>query len=291
MKKALVLSLPVAALILLVTLGALAVILLCISCATGIAAGRRAASLARDIVRGADLGGAVVTDKDLEGLPSCVRIWLRRSGIVGKPRIVTARLEQKGSMRPRKSGPWIPFRAVQFNRLDDPALIWTARVRAFPLVHLLGRDLYRGGHGHMLIRLLGVVPVADATGPEIDQGTLVRVLGEASWYPSFALSPLVSWEESGPSSARATIVHGGVTAAGTFRFDGAGDVVGFEAERYMESEGRYSLETWSVASSGHREFDGVRIPASNAVTWKLKDGDHAWLRMEVTSLLGNVPGL
>ena len=277
-------------LILLAALAGLAALVFAVSGTAGLLAGRRAAKLADEIVGGADVRQGPVEAGELERLPSCVRRWLGRSGIVGKPRTATARLEQKGFMRPRKDGPWLPFRARQVNRLDDPALLWTARVRAFPMVHLLGRDLYRGGRGRMLIRLLGLVPVVDAAGPEIDQGTLVRVLGEACWFPGFALSPLVSWEEVDDVSAKATLVHAGVTASGTFLFDEAGDVVGFEAERYMEVRGRYALETWSVASSGHREFDGVRIPAASEVTWKLASGDHTWLRMEITALELNVPG-
>ncbi len=229
-------------------------------------------------------GKQVVTQSMLEEFPPAVQRWLERSNVVGREEIRTARLKQHGTMRTSPDGSWMPFEAEQHVTVYSPAFIWKARIEAAPLVHIVGRDSYVGGRGNMLIKILSLVTIADSRGPEMDQGALLRYLAEAVWYPTSALNSYIRWESIDSTSARATMSYGGVTASGVFTFDEKGDLLTFEAQRYGEFDGTYSLETWSIATKGHREFGGVRIPNVSEVTWKLKAGDYTWLRLEITEL-------
>ena len=49
----------------------------------------------------------------------------------------------------------------------------------------------------------------DAKGKEIDQGALLRYLGEIVWVPSAALSDYITWEEMDSTTARATMSYEG----------------------------------------------------------------------------------
>ena len=221
---------------------------------------------------------------DLASLPEPVRRWITSSGAVGKELARTTRLKQEGSMLSKPDGSWVPFEAVQYFTFDPPAFIWKADVRVAPLVRLAGRDKYEDGRGNMLIKLLSLITLADAEGSELDQGELVRFLSEIAWTPSAALGTCITWEPIDSVSARATMNWGGVKVSGIFRFNADGDVVAFEAMRYADFGGKYSLEQWSVSLKGHRSFDGVRIPSEGEVTWKLKGGDFTWLRFTVKDL-------
>jgi hypothetical protein len=77
---------------------------------------------------------------------------------------------------------------------------------------------------------------------------------------------------------------GGVMASGVYTFDVNGDVAGFEATRYADFGGTFSLEPWAIAMKEYRSFEGIRIPYKCEVTWKLKTGDFTWLRLEITDL-------
>lgn len=98
----------------------------------------------------------------------------------------------------------------------------------------------------MLIKFMSLITVADAKGPKIDQGTLVRYLAEMVWFPTAALNDYVEWEEIDANSARVTMSYNGVTVSGTFTFNDKGEVLNFTTERYKETEGEYTLETWSI---------------------------------------------
>jgi hypothetical protein len=153
--------------------------------------------------------------------------------------------------------------------------------RVLPVV---GRDSYLGGHGRMLIKAAGLVTVADGSGKEIDEGTLLRYLGEIVWFPSAALAPYIQWEAVDDSSARATMTHGGISASAIFTFDARGRMVRMIADRYMGSGPEAKLEKWEVTAQAWRQMSGVVIPVQGVVTWKLKAGDFDYYRWEVTEI-------
>jgi hypothetical protein len=237
-----------------------------------------------ELLAGAAIKNDIVLQSDLEKLPACVRKWLDGSGIVGKERISTVRLRQKGMMRPDPSGPWKPFHAEQVLTVDKPSFVWKAGMPFLPLVGMTARDKYEDGRGNMLVKLMSFIPVADARGKEIDQGAMLRFLAETVWFPSAALCDYIAWEEVDSTSARATMTYGGVTASGVYRFGPNGDVLGFEAKRYGDFGGRFSLEDWLITMKDSKSFAGIRIPYSSELTWKLKAGDYTWLKLEITEL-------
>jgi hypothetical protein len=229
------------------------------------------------------------TAESLRTLPEAVQKWLVGAKVVGREAISTVYLQQKGLMRTTPAGKWWPVKAQQHYTLARPGFFWVAQVQVAPFMQLAGRDKYQDGHGFMLIKLLGLFAVADARGPETDQGTLLRYLAEMVWFPSAALQPYISWEAAGPDAARATMTYGGISASGLFRFNGAGDVVSFETRRYYARKTGATLETWfiGVEEAGYREFDGIRVPAKAAVTWKLNTGDFTWFTLDITDLRYN----
>jgi hypothetical protein len=232
---------------------------------------------------------SILTRESIAGLPPVVRKWLERSNAVGREIARSVSLKQRGMMRTAPDGKRMPVTADQRIITGRPAFLWLAEVRAAPGIYLAARDTYREGKGRMYIRALSLVPVADARGKEIDQGGLVRYLAEIVWAPSAAVHDYLRWEEAGPNAAKATMTWGGVTASGVFTFNTEGDMSGFRARRYYDRKGGSNLEEWviSIEPDGCREFEGVRIPSRFSVTWRLKEGDFTWYRMEITDIRYN----
>jgi hypothetical protein len=232
----------------------------------------------------------IVTEQWIEPLPPLVQKWLWRSNVIGTELIRTVHLHQNGEMRTSPSGKWMPFEAEQYINVENPAFIWRAKVKAAPFISLAGRDKYVNGKGEMVIKLLNLIPVVDAKGPEIDQGALVRYMAEIAWYPSAALADYFTWEQSDTSQAKAVINYGRISSSAVFSFSGEGDLQGFEAMRYFQQKDGTTLEKWygEFDPSGFKEFQGIRIPARATVIWKLKDGDFTWLKLEITDLKYNI---
>lgn len=226
----------------------------------------------------------IVTEDMIAPLPPIVQRWLRRTGAVGHELIHTVHLKQTGAMRTDPaSEKWIPFTAEQYFTPNPPGFVWVADVQMSPLLPTRGRDKYLDGHGHMLIKVWSLLPVADSKGPAMDQGTMLRYLGEIAWFPTAALSDYLQWEEVDSLTAKATMTYGGVTASMDYHFNEAGDLLSLEAMRYYDRKEGATLERWGIeAEPGTvKEFDGIRFPAKYKVIWKLQEGDYNWLSLEI----------
>jgi len=136
----------------------------------------------------------------------------------------------------------------------------------------------------MLIKLLSLVTVADARGPEIDQGALLRYLNETMWFPTAALSDLIQWAGVDANSARATMSYEGVTASAVFIFNPQGELTNMVAERYRSLDSGFSLDTWATPVREYGEFHGLRIPTRGEGVWQLSSGDFAYIRVEIADI-------
>lgn len=219
----------------------------------------------------------------LAGLPLPVRRWLETSGALQAKQLHTLRLRQKGKMRMEPAGKWLAVTAEQYFNADSPSFVWVASING-GTYSIAGKDVFENGKGRMTIKVASLFTVADATGPEMDQGTMLRYLAEIQWFPQAALSAFIRWEQIDPLTARAIFTVGGKSVEGIFYFNEQGDVTLFEAQRYMEHKGKYSLQTWSVPVTAYAQYEGVRVPCRGNAIWKLKEGDFNWFRWEVTEI-------
>jgi hypothetical protein len=231
----------------------------------------------------------MVTMDRIAYLPPAVQKWLLRSNVLNKEAARTMHLYQAGHMRSKPDGGWMPVAAEQYFSYDRPGFIWLADVRMAPGIYMAGRDKFYNGQGHMLIKLLSLIPVVDAKGKEIDEGTLLRFLAEIVWAPSAALVDYLSWEEIDATSARVTMKVSDLAASGVFRFNAAGDVSEFEAQRYFYDKAGSTRETWHISmdENSYKEFQGIRIPTKSSVTWKFKEQDFTWYELEIDEVSYN----
>jgi hypothetical protein len=223
----------------------------------------------------------IITEASIKHLPDCVQKWLSVSGAVDRKRPRLVYLTQRAQIRTEPDKDWMNADAEQIFNLNEPGFIWKVKVNSNGLIWYSGRDKLEHGSGNMLIRLYSTIPIVNSSGPEIDQGTLLRFLGELCWIPSAATSSYISWESVGDRAAKATISLNGKTAAGIFTYDANGKILSFSAQRYMLKDGRWTLENWYIPCREWAVKDGYKIPVKGEVIWKLKEGDFAYYRWEI----------
>jgi uncharacterized membrane protein YqjE len=225
----------------------------------------------------------ILTEEKIINLPSIIQKWLKNSGAVGKEMIHTVRLKQKGQMKMKpEQEKWYEANADQYFTVDNPAFIWKVKVDMIPLVFFTGRDKFSDGKGNMLIKVLSLFNVVNASDNEkINQGTLQRYLGETIWFPTAVVSPYIKWEEIDSLSAKATMTYRGTSGSAVFTFNENGDFVKFSAMRYMGSEANSPLREWVITLNEYKVYSGIKIPVKGEATWKLDEGDFTWYKFEV----------
>jgi hypothetical protein len=124
----------------------------------------------------------------VEHLPGPARRWLRHAIAPGTPLRRSVVLHQHGTIR---LGSWRPFTASEALAPLE-GFLWPVTTHLFGLpIH--GFDRYSHGTGEMRHRVLGLLTVMTATGPDIDRSAAARHTSEIIWAPAAALAPQIGW--------------------------------------------------------------------------------------------------
>jgi len=225
-----------------------------------------------------------VTPEMIADVPNPVRRSLHRSGVIGCEVPATVTVRQRGQIRTGADVRWLRFKATEQYHLDPPGFDWKASLKIAGMTLGRATDSLKDGHGRMHVRLLGLSTVVDASGPEIDQGSLMRWLNETMWFPAVWATDVISWEEIDDSSARGSVRVDGLTVGAEFRFDDDGRLVYFRADRYRDAELGYEMTPWSTPLTGHTRFNGIELPSSGSAVWSLADGDFEYIQIQVTDV-------
>jgi hypothetical protein len=225
---------------------------------------------------------SLVSEADV---PALVRRYLTRvlPAEVSIPRQV--RVTQVGEMRRKPGGRWLRFSAVEEFAVKEVAFSWRARFRLAKLVSLSVVDGYAGGAGRLEARLLGLVPVLRARGPEVAEGEALRYLAELAWVPqAMAANRRLEWRELGAQTVEVATRVGSARVALRLEFDAAGDLVGAATDARPRTERKRIVPTpWAGSYSEYAAFDGIRVPTRAEVRWELTDGPFAYWRGRLTS--------
>lgn len=224
-----------------------------------------------------------ITKEMLEDLPTPVRNWLEKSGVLGKSALKIVQMEQVFDIKLKPDqDDWFRADAIQYTSSFPPAFVWKADLKIMGFISTTGRDKFIDGKGEMLFRIFSVFPVAkDGYNPQINEAALQRFLGEIVWIPSAALEEYITWEPIDNRSAKGTITFEGTSGSGIFTFKGNGELEQFSTLRYMGSGPEAERIEWVVKALESKEINGIRIPVRCNATWRLDTGDWTWAQFEV----------
>jgi hypothetical protein len=223
----------------------------------------------------ATLPSQPVTEQDLLAVPEPVRTYLRRAGVVGKPRPALLHARFRARMRTAPDAGWMTATVEQVSVLGrSPRRLFymeAARVG----VPFVAFHRYVGDAATMQVRVAGLLPLVDAAGPEMTQGETVTLLNDLCILaPAALLDAPITWQAQGPREVRATYANAGHTVSAVLSFDAAGDLAGFVSNDRYQSDGKtYQLFPWSTPVGGFRAFDGVRLPAEGEARWREPAGE------------------
>ncbi len=228
-----------------------------------------------------------VTQPEIDALPPPVQRYLGLSGVVaGASRASSYALRLRGRIRSGPDAAWMPFEAEQQSATSPPARLFLMRAT----MHGLPVEAYHrlvAGHATMQVRVLGVIPVADAHGDVMDRSESVTLLNDmALLAPRALLEPAVTWEPIDDLTARARFSHGQQQVSATLHFDAAGRLVDFVSDdraRATRTPGDFTLTRFSSPVTAYFD-DGPPLRVQHAeARWHAPEGEFVYAEFEVLS--------
>lgn len=200
---------------------------------------------------------------EVADLPAPVRRYFETAIAPGTPLATAVRLRMSGAIRLRG---WMPFTAAQA-LAPHRGFVWRARVRGGLFS---GADRYVDGLGAMDFRLLGLVPVMRASGPDVSRSAAGRCGAEAVWVPTALLPRFgVEWSATDDTHATARFRLDDTDLEIRFRFHPDGRLASATFERWGDPDetGTFGLHPFGIEATASATFDGVTVPSEGRVGW------------------------
>ncbi|GJM62610.1 DUF6920 family protein [Persicobacter diffluens] len=216
----------------------------------------------------------------LQSLPFAVSQWLHQAmPDINRPiQSIKMRQQLKMMLHPGQKK-WDDAHAYYAAQTHPPAFNWRAELRLFSILKITTLNHFENGRGNARLYCSPGLCMENEKGRKIDESSMQRFLGEMVWYPSFACSPWVQWEELSYKVARAYFEYGGLQVYGDFYFSDNWLPEKFITRRYYgKSNEKRSL--WMTKLHHYQKHQGVLIPEGVKVYWDLGDELWYWLKIK-----------
>jgi len=214
--------------------------------------------------------------EQIKKLPKPVQRYFKYSLEENQPYIGHVRLKHSGFFRLKPDKKWMSIRGEEYFTTQKIGFVWFGKLPLFSVI-----DQYINGKGSLVAKFFSLIKVADAKGKKIDQGELLRWLGEAPWYPTALLpSSNIKWEAINNNSATVILSNNGLTVRGVFYFNEKGQITKFTSRRYKED----TLENWTGYYKNYKKINGMQIPYDVEVVWNLKSSDFSYARFNIDEI-------
>ena len=219
----------------------------------------------------------------LVDLPEPARRWLTRAVAPGTPLWRSVELTMHSEIR---LGSWRRFTATQ---VAAPAAgyIWAARASIFG-VPVVGYDRLSSGTAEMRWRLLGLIPVMTAQGPDITRSAAGRLASEFVMVPT--TFGAATWRPGDrPDTAVATWRIGAEQVDVEVRVGADGQLLDVLLQRWSNAGGGpFGYHPFGVTVEAERTFAGITVPSTLRAGWWWgtdRQGEGEFFRARITDAI------
>ncbi len=217
------------------------------------------------------------SNEQIKDLPEPVQRYFNRVLIEGQTYINYVRMRHEGRFKTGIHKGWINIQGEHYATTEKPGFIWkgtTAFFNAF--------DMYIKENGKLIVRLLALVTMVNATGKQYDQGELLRWLGESVLYPTNLLpSERLQWHPIDDNSSKILFEYNGLSLFFVVRLNQAGEIIEMKTNRYMDEN---KLEDWIIQLADYKLWNQILIPTQFEVSWSLKTGLFCYAKFHLTEV-------
>ncbi len=252
------------------------------------------AAFDRDVARElASVGPAApIEEADLARLPPSVQRYLYASGVVGQPRVRNFHVLMHGRIRSGPAARWMPLTAEQYSVADEPARLFYFNASMFNLPVQGYHRYVPGSFASMTVKAAALLPVANASGPEMSQSETVTLFNDMCvMAPATLIDRSIEWESVDARTARAAFTNADHTIHAELTFNAAGELTSFSSDdrSQISSDGKSLRRVrWSTPLGGYRSFGAVRLPSRGEGRWDEAERRYSYIELTLDDVRYNV---
>ncbi len=232
----------------------------------------------------------ILTEEDLKHLPEPVQKYLIYVGAIGKEKIRNFRVVFDGEFKTDPKKDWAKMSAEQYSELKDTKRLYFMQMKMSGLP-IIGLHKYAAAEAIMLVKLAGLVTVADGKGEEMNKGETVTVFNDMCMFaPASLIDRRIQWETVDPLTVKATFNNNGIKVSALLYFNDKGELIKFVSEdRYYSPTGKtYQNIRWSTPAYEYKNYNGIRISSGGEAIWSFPEGDYCYARATIKEIEYNV---
>jgi hypothetical protein len=233
---------------------------------------------------------SILTEEDIRHLPQPVQKYLAYVGAIGKEKVRNFKVVFEGEFKTDPAKDWTKMKAEQYSEIVDTKRLYFMEMKMSGLP-IVGLHKYAETKAIMLIKLAGLITVADGKGEEMDKGETVTVFNDMCLLaPASLIDKRIQWEIVDPLAVKATFNNNGIKVSAMLYFNDKGELVKFVSDdRYYSPTGKtYENIRWSTPVYEYKDYDGVRISSGGEAIWSFPDGDYCYARARIKEIKYNV---
>jgi hypothetical protein len=235
----------------------------------------------------------VLGEAELEPLPAALRRYLMRTGVVGQPQVQNFHATFRGRIRSGAAATWMEFTGEQYNFYDQPSrlFIMDASMYGIPFEAF---HRFVGGAATMRVKVASIVPMINASGPEMTKAETVTLFNDMCIFaPGSLVDPRIEWRDAEPHRVSARFTNAGISIEAVLTFNDAGELVDFVSDDRLAGspDGKSFTPTrWSTPLSDYRAFGPHTLSGQGAGRWHPSGGEpYDYIHLFLEDIQYNLP--
>lgn len=217
----------------------------------------------------------ILTEKDLNGLPTLVQKYLRYTGSIGKEKIQNFRLEFYAEMRKTNESAPMKSDTIQYNFYTNPARHFYLETSMF-LIPARVLHSYSKEKASMQVRIANLFNITNISGEELSKTETLTLLNDLCFFaPAALIDKRIQWETIDDTSVKAIFQNGRHKVTAVLFFNKLGELINFTTDERgaLQDDNTMKYIKWSTPIGNYKDFNGRKVATYGEAIYHYPEGD------------------
>ncbi|NMB81331.1 MAG: cytochrome d ubiquinol oxidase subunit II [Ignavibacteria bacterium] len=228
----------------------------------------------------------LLTEKDIEHLPTPVQKYLRYAGVINKEKVNNVKIVFDVLMR-EKGKDWFKATSEQYNFFDEPTRLFFMKGKMFGMT-VPGYHRYAEAKATMDIRLFGLFSMVKQSGEIMNKTETVTLFNDMClMVPATLIDKRIQWEPMDSLTTKAVFTNRGISISATLYFNEAGQLINFISDDRTAISDMKQYR-FSTPVKDYKNINGINVPTYGEAIWHYPDGEFVYGKFNLNSIEYNL---